>query len=77
MVMGVAYSPDGARLATAFGEVRMPDESVAAFGNARYRTTEPGEPLLRVKVNAVFGSCLVLLGESHAPKPGAISAVMP
>lgn len=43
-----------------FGEVRMPDESVAGVGSSRYRPKgQVGEPLIRVRVNALFGSCTV------------------
>ncbi len=44
-----------------FGEARMPDQTLAAFGEIHYRP--PGQrdasPRIRVKVNAVFGSVRV------------------
>jgi hypothetical protein len=45
----------------AFGEVKMPDRSAAAFGNVAYRS-KPEQPHLHVKVNAVFGACQVVEG---------------
>jgi hypothetical protein len=60
---------------SAFGEVRLPDQSAAVFGTARFTTPGGAEPLLRVRVNAVFGSCHVLTHAAPAVKPGAISAV--
>jgi len=61
----------------AFADVRMPDRSLAAFGNARYETGR-GEPLLRVRINTVFGSCHVLTeGPAAEGRPGPISAVTP
>jgi hypothetical protein len=60
---------------SAFGEVRMPDQSAAAFGTARYSTPGGREPLLRVRISAVFGSCHVLTSAAPTVKPGAISAV--
>jgi hypothetical protein len=61
---------------SAFGEVRMPDQSMAAFGTARYRTGE-GDPIMRVRVNAVFGSCHVLTAPAPSERPRPISAVTP
>jgi hypothetical protein len=61
---------------SAFGEVRMPDQTMAAFGAARYRTRE-GDPILRVRVNAVFGSCQVLTTHAPVERPRPISAVTP
>lgn len=54
---------------SAFGEVRMPNRSAATFGAASYRTTAStdAQPLLRLKVNAVFGNCLVLEQRGGTP----------
>lgn len=51
----------------AFGDVRMPDQTMAAFGSTRYRPRgqEGSEPLIRLRCNAIFGSCEVIEGGSH------------
>ncbi len=42
---------------SAFGEARMPDRNVAAFGTTRYTSPNPEQaPRLHVKMNVVFGS---------------------
>jgi predicted membrane protein len=46
----------------AFGEVRMPDRSAAAFGSVQYRSPADHRPRLHLKVNAAFGACHVLEG---------------
>lgn len=64
---------------SAFAQVRMPDQSSAVFGTALYRTGDGNsQPLIRLRVNAVFGSCSVLeSGSAPKTRPGAISAVTP
>jgi hypothetical protein len=63
---------------SAFGEVRMPDQSFATFGTARYATTDAATPVLRVRINTVFGSCHVLTSAAHETKPPQkVSAVTP
>ncbi len=46
----------------AFGEVRMPDRNIAAFGNYVYRTKsyQEGKPHLELKLNSVFSSVRVV-----------------
>jgi hypothetical protein len=61
----------------AFGEVRMPDQATAAFGTARFRTHDSDEPILRIRVNTVFGSCHVFTAPATAEPPRPISAVTP
>ena len=58
---------------SAFGEVRMPDHTRAAFGDAHYRSGGGAEPLLRARVNAVFGSAQVI-DAGRAVPPGAPAA---
>ncbi len=60
----------------AFGDLRLPDKSAAAFGNARY-ATGLGEPVLKVRINTIFGNCVVQNAPHEAEGPGPISAVLP
>jgi predicted membrane protein len=55
----------------AFGDARLPDHSTTALGSFRYRPPGQGQqtPKLHLKINVVFGSCLVI--ELPAPPPAA------
>jgi len=53
----VPYDVSGS---SAFGEVRMPDRSAAAFGDVSYQPKRDQHPHLHVKVNAIFGACQVV-----------------
>lgn len=56
---------------SAFGEVRMPDQSMTAFGTARYRPRgqERDAALVQVRCNAVFGSCQIVEEQAHGHQP--------
>ena len=43
-----------------FGEVRMPDRSMAAMGSVAYTTPSEQAPKLHLRINTVFGSCQVV-----------------
>ena len=43
-----------------FGEVRMPDRSMAAMGSIAYKTPSDHAAKLHLRINTVFGSCQVV-----------------
>jgi len=43
-----------------FGEVRMPDRSMAAMGSVAYTTPADHAPKLHLRIHTVFGNCQVL-----------------
>jgi hypothetical protein len=48
-------------VSSAFGDARLPDQSVTAIGNMRYRPAgQKDPPRLRVRLNVVFGSSQVV-----------------
>jgi hypothetical protein len=44
------------RVSAAFGEARMPNGDMVAFGTQTYRTPDKAEPQIRIRGNVVFGS---------------------
>ncbi|HTR50356.1 MAG TPA: LiaF domain-containing protein [Kofleriaceae bacterium] len=43
-----------------FGEVRMPDRTMAAMGSIAYKTPTDHAPKLHLRISTVFGNCQVL-----------------
>lgn len=50
-----------------FGQVRMPDRTMAAMGSIAYKTPAEHEPKLHLRINTVFGSCQVVGASATAP----------
>jgi predicted membrane protein len=53
----IAYDVEGRSM---FGEIRMPDRTMAAMGNVSYHKPSDHPPRLHLRLHTVFGACQVI-----------------